>query len=83
LKKKGVTAVCAAISHGVLSGDALERIRKCDVLKELMITDSIPFQKNAANSKIKVISIAPLLAEAIHRIHNENSVSCLFEYTRH
>ncbi len=83
LQKKGVTSVCAAVSHGVLSGDALEKIRKCDVLKEVMITDSIPFQKRAANSKIKVISIAPLLAEAIHRIHNENSVSCLFEHTRH
>ncbi|HPN57292.1 MAG TPA: ribose-phosphate pyrophosphokinase [Candidatus Omnitrophota bacterium] len=83
LKKKGVTSVCAAISHGVLSGDALEKIRKCDVLKEVMITDSIPFKKSAVNSKIKVISIAPLLAEAIHRIHSENSVSCLFEYTRH
>ena len=53
------------------------------MLKEVMITDSIPFKKSAVNSKIKVISIAPLLAEAIHRIHSENSVSCLFEYTRH
>ena len=83
LKKKGVTSVCAAISHGVLSGNALERIRKCDVLKEVIITDSIPFKKSAANSKVKVISIAPLLAEAIQRIHNEKSVSCLFEHTRH
>ena len=83
LKKKGVTSVCAAISHGVLSGNALERIRKCDILKEVIVTDSIPYKKSAASSKIKVISIAPLLAEAIQRIHNEKSVSCLFEHTPH
>ncbi len=83
LKKKGVLSVCAAISHGVLSGNALQRIQQCDVLEEVLITDSIPFKKTAENPKIKVITIAPLLAEAIQRIHNEESVSCLFEHTRH
>ncbi|MCR4337820.1 MAG: ribose-phosphate pyrophosphokinase [Candidatus Omnitrophica bacterium] len=82
LQKKGVTQVYAAISHGVLSGSALERIHKCDVLKELVITDSIPFTQHRKYPKIKVISVAPLLADAINRIHNSESVSCLFEEVR-
>ena len=81
LKKEGVTSVYAAISHGILSGKALQRIQDCSVLKEVIITDSIPFRDGKKNPKIKVVSIAPLLAEAIHRIHNEESVSSLFEGT--
>ncbi len=79
LRKKGAVEVYSAVSHGVLSGNALERIRDCKILKEVVITDSIPFKKPKDNSKIKVVSIAPLLAEAIYRIHNEASISCLFE----
>jgi ribose-phosphate pyrophosphokinase len=83
LGKKGVTSVYAAISHGVLSGNALQRIRECQILKEVVITDSIPFrQASSSNSKVKVTSIAPLLAEAIHRIHNGESVSGLFNDPR-
>ena len=83
LKKKGIQKVFAAISHGILSGDALKRIRECNALEELIITDSIPFKKKKENPKVKIVSIAPLLAEAIHRIHNEESVSCLFDIPTH
>ena len=79
LKKKGVHTVFAAISHGILSGNALERVRKCEILKEVIITDSIPFSKARNNPKIKMVSISSLLAEAIQRIHNEESISCLFD----
>lgn len=79
LRKKGAIEVYAGISHGVLSGRALERIAQCKVLKELVITDSIPFRKAKKNPKIKVVSVAPLLADAIYRIHNEASISCLFQ----
>jgi len=79
LSKKGVKSVFAAISHGVLSGPALQRIRDCQTLKELVITDSIPFKNGKQNPKIKVVTVAPLLAEAIYRIHNEESVSSLFQ----
>ncbi len=79
LEKKGVTSVYAGISHGVLSGNALEKVRGCSILKELVITDSIPFKNGKKNPKVKVVSIASLLADAIHRIHNEESVSCLFD----
>jgi ribose-phosphate pyrophosphokinase len=79
LKKKGVEDVYAAISHGILSGKAIEKIEKCKALKELVITDSIPLSKAKAIPKIKSVSVASLLAEAIQRIHNEESISCLFD----
>lgn len=78
LGKEGVTGVYAAVSHGILSGDALEKIRQCQALKQLFITDSIPFKAFKENPKIQQVSVAPLLAEAIQRIHNEESVSSLF-----
>jgi len=82
LNKKGVTSVYASISHGILSGKALERISDCKMLKEVVITDSIPFRRSRKCSKIKTVSIASLLAEAIDRIHNEKSISCLFDVAR-
>lgn len=81
LKKNGIKDVYAAITHGILSGKAIERVKKCTALKELVITDSIPLTKSKQISKIKVVSVAPLLAEAIHRIHDEESISILFEGT--
>jgi len=77
LKKAGALSIRAAISHGVLSGPALERIDKCKELKELVITDSIPMDKK--HPKVRILSIAELLGEAIRRIHNEESVSSLFD----
>ncbi len=79
LKEKGVKEVYAAVSHGILSGPAEKNVQKCSALKELVITNSIPQKKSRKNSKIKVISVAPLLAEAIKRIHHEESISCLFD----
>lgn len=82
LKKKGAKDVYAAISHGILSGKAIERIRKCRSLKELVISDSIPLEESKQLQKIKVVSVAPLLADAIKRIHEEKSISCLFDVVR-
>ena len=80
LKDVGVDKVYAAVSHGVLSGPAVERMAECKALEELVITDSIPLSAKAKKvSKIKQLTVAPLLAEAIKRIHNEQSISCLFE----
>ncbi|RJP27992.1 MAG: ribose-phosphate pyrophosphokinase [Candidatus Omnitrophota bacterium] len=79
LKKYGCKTVRAAITHGVLSGPALERINKCAELKELLISDSIPLSEDKKNPRIKVLSVAGLLGEAIKRIHNEESVSSLFD----
>ncbi|HNV24104.1 MAG TPA: ribose-phosphate pyrophosphokinase [Candidatus Omnitrophota bacterium] len=79
LKKHGVKDVYAAVTHGVLSGKAIERIENCKSLKELIITDSIPLTKEKQIGNINVVSVASLLAEAIQRIHNEQSISCLFD----
>ncbi len=82
LTKKGVVGVYAAVSHGILSGNALGRIHGCQALKELIITDSIPLKDAPRHPKIKVLTVAPLLAEAVKRIHNEESISCLFDGIR-
>ncbi|MFH1338978.1 MAG: ribose-phosphate pyrophosphokinase [Candidatus Omnitrophota bacterium] len=79
LQKAGAGEIRAAISHGVLSGRAMELIDKCKHLKELVITNSIPLPKDKASNRIKVLSISGLLGEAIKRIHFEESVSSLFD----
>jgi ribose-phosphate pyrophosphokinase len=79
LKKANCKSIRAAISHGILSGPALERLEGCKDLKELVITDSIPLDENKKHSRIKVLSVAGLLGEAIKRIHMEESVSSLFD----
>jgi ribose-phosphate pyrophosphokinase len=79
LLEKGATEVAAYCTHGVLSGKAAEKIDKSE-MKELVITDSIE-QPDAVKqaSKIREISVAPLLGKAIRRIANEESVSILFD----
>jgi ribose-phosphate pyrophosphokinase len=79
LKKAGARNILAAISHGVLSHPAIERIDKCRALEKLLITDSIPLDNHKKHPKIQVLTVAPLLGEAIKRIHNEESVSSLFD----
>jgi len=79
LKKQGTKDIYAAISHGVLVGNAIKNIEKSKALKQLLITDSIPLDSTKKHPKIKVLSIADLLAEAIKRIHKEESVSSLFD----
>jgi ribose-phosphate pyrophosphokinase len=79
LKKHGAKKIYAAISHGILSGPAIERIDKCKELEELLITDTIPLEERKRHPRIKVLSVAGLLGEAIKRIHNEESVSSLFD----
>ena len=74
----GAKSIYAYCTHGVLSGPAIERIENSD-LKELIVTDTIPLNENAKKcSKIKVLSIAELLGEAIKRIYGDDSVSSLF-----
>lgn len=78
LKNAGATTVSAYVSHGVLSGEAVKRVN-ASPLENLIITDSIEATPDIATSpKIKQISIAPLMAEAIIRISQERSVSSLF-----
>ena len=78
LMEKGAASVTACATHAVLSGGAVERI-EASVLKEVVVTNSIPLSEAArGSSRIKALSIAKLLAEAIRSIHEETSVSGLF-----
>ena len=78
LKDKGAKAVKAYITHPVLSGPAIERLNKSDI-DELIVTNSIPLNKDAKKCiKIRVISIANIIAECITRLSNEESLSEMF-----
>jgi ribose-phosphate pyrophosphokinase len=78
LREHGALAVGAAITHPVLSGPAIERIEKSE-LETLIVTDTIPLHDGARScGRLRVVSIANLLGEAIRRITNEESVSSLF-----
>ena len=79
LMEAGAASVTAYLTHGVLSGSAVERVNG-SALKELVITDTIlPTGAAQASSKIRILSIAPLIGEAIRRIADESSVSSLFD----
>lgn len=77
LKEKGAKDVYATITHPILAPPAIERINNSH-LKELLVTDTIAIDKAKKCDRIKVLSVAPLFAEAIMRIHKEESVSALF-----
>ncbi|CAH2030961.1 ribose-phosphate pyrophosphokinase [Trichlorobacter ammonificans] len=79
LKQNGAAAIFACATHGVLSGPAIDRING-SVIEEVVLTDTVPLgDKGARTSKVKVLSVASLLAEAIRRIHEDESVSSLFD----
>lgn len=79
LMNAGAKSVSAYVAHGVLSGPAYERINN-SVMDELVITDSIrPTELAHASPKIRAVTVAPLLAEAMNRIAHETSVSSLFD----
>jgi ribose-phosphate pyrophosphokinase len=78
LKENGAKAIYACATHGVLSGPAIERINNSDI-EEIVLTDTIPLgDKEQQTGKVRMLSVADLLAEAIRRIHEDESVSSLF-----
>ena len=78
LKAHGAGDVYATATHAVLSGPALERINESD-LKEVLVCNTIPTEEKVKNcSRLRTISVANILAEAIRRIHGDESVSSLF-----
>ncbi len=77
LKNRGARDIYASISHPVLAEPAIERINNSR-LKQLLVTDTIAIDKEKKYDRINVLSVAGLLAEAIQRIHKEESVSALF-----
>ena len=77
IKREGARRILAAGVHAVLSGPAIARIES-SALEEVVVTNTIPLPKEKQSGKIVVLSVAPLLGEAIRRIHEEESVSTLF-----
>jgi ribose-phosphate pyrophosphokinase len=77
LDREGVTEIYACATHGVLSDPAVERIRDSS-LREVLLTDSIPLPPAKRIPKITTLSVAPLIGEAIKRIHRGESVGALF-----
>ncbi len=77
LKKQGASAIYAYITHPVLSDNSIKKIESSS-LDKLIVTDTIPINKQTKSSKIEVVSVAKLLGEAIIRIHENKSVSSLF-----
>lgn len=78
LADSGAKEVYACCTHPVLSGPAIERIQNSQI-KELLVTNTIPLSGHKLMDKIRIISVAPLMAEAIIRVHEELSVSKLFD----
>ena len=78
LRRQGANKVLLAATHPVLSGDAVERLRGADV-EEVIVTDTIPIPPEKLGPPVTVLSVAPLLAEAIIRVHENRSVSELFK----
>lgn len=77
LMEKGATKVVAIITHGILSGDAINRINKSP-LTEVIVSNTVPQQQHKLKSpKIQVMDVTVIFAEAIRRIHNGESVSFL------
>ena len=77
LIKEGATEVSAAGTHGVFSGPAYERIQESH-LKEVIVTDTLPLKEDQPQSKIQTLTIAPILASAIHNVFTDASVSEVF-----
>jgi len=77
LRQEGARRIAASCTHGVFSGQALERLDHSEI-EEVVVTNTIPLRDERACKKITVLSVAPLLGEAIRRIHTETSVSSLF-----
>jgi ribose-phosphate pyrophosphokinase len=77
LREQGARSIAVACTHGLFIDSALEKLAATDVT-EIVCTNSVPMPM--ANPKLKVLSVAPALAEAINRIHNGESVSSLFDH---
>ena len=77
LRNQGATKVLVAATHPVLTGNAIDRLRKAKI-DDVIVTDSVPIAQENLGPPITVLSVAPLLAEAIIRVHENRSVSELF-----
>jgi ribose-phosphate pyrophosphokinase len=81
LKKEGATKIYALLTHGVFSGDAINRIQ-ASAIDKVVVTNSVPQHEHKAllGSKLDVLDISPIFAEAIRRVHHGESISVLFNH---
>lgn len=79
LEAAGAKSVHVCATHGLLSGPAVERLEGCDIIEEVVLCDTVPIPPEKLGTKIHVITVAPLLANAISNVFNEESVSELFD----
>ena len=77
LMERGASRVCAATTHGVFSGPAVERLSN-SVIEEIVVTDTLPIPPEKQFSKLKVMSVAPIIADAIRAVFSNTSVSDIF-----
>ena len=77
---KGAKDVMVIVTHGILSGPAIDRINNTEYLKEVVVSDSLPQNKKQDKcSKLKTFSIVPMLSEVIKRLNKGGSLSQIFE----
>ena len=81
LKKKGAKKIIIAATHGLLSGPACERLKKCPA-DQILLADTVPLGQGKKLKKIKIISVAPLMAKVIKRIHRGQSLGALFTWEK-
>jgi ribose-phosphate pyrophosphokinase len=79
LRERRAASVRIACTHGLFAGDVLDRLQRRDDVAEIVCTDTVPIPAARRVPKLKILSIAPALAEAIRRIHDGESVSALFD----
>lgn len=80
LKKEGATTVYALLTHGILSGDAISRIN-ASAIDKIIVTNSVPQHRHRqACSKLEVLDVSHVFAEAIRRVHHGESISALFPH---
>ncbi|MBQ6585485.1 MAG: ribose-phosphate pyrophosphokinase [Coriobacteriales bacterium] len=79
LKDRGAASIHVCATHGLLSGPAFDRIESCDAIDEVVVTDTVYVPEEKLVGKIKVVTVAPLLARAITRVEYDGSVSDLFD----
>ncbi len=84
LRERGATSVRAAVTHAPLTDQGVERLQLDTGLTELVVTDTVPLRDGLVAPggpvKVTVLSVAELLGEALRRIHNDQSISCLFKH---
>ena len=78
LKDKGAKSVYGLATHGILSGEALQRIED-SAFEKIVVTNTVPIEPNGITNKLEVLSVAPLLADAINAVATSDSVSAIFE----